>query len=1009
MVPESKWNASLQIPTQLFEGRPLGPIVAQTYTVWRNGTFSVSDDSSNSFTFGPLAGFPATQTSTTLIGNSTTAVENILGLSLQGVVENITTSYSVRHQSCQPAGLKITISGYVDWQGGSGELSLPFESKPTSVDQYRAYFGNNSGVALGFDWSDSAAFGPSFAPETNSLSWSVGDTFYVDPVTVTTTSNFNGVAFGNQGRVFQALGRFWAFFGSGTAAAYFASSSDGVTWTSATSISTSASPYNFQGWSFYVSGSTVYRAVLGPRTGWSVYYDTGTLHTDGTITWGTETSFTVDNNPCSDASVVVDSSGTPWIGFYAYDAVDYGYLPSNTCRGSYGWEVWKGTSWTNSFEVMGTSLSTGPQAGTIVPLTGGKLATLIGRSATSAPVGIFTYSGGMWSSEHDTSSSYYLYRSAFTTIGDTVEACMISYSGGTISYTSFPYGGSWSSPVTLDTATVSGGQCAIESDGVSGLTALYTYSTSTIKFKVSLNYGTSWGPSMTLTSAESNIQGLAGSGYATMAGNSIMGLWVTGSSSPYNVRFSWLPPVVTQATISPSSPSRGGLSPYEGYFKSMNEYVSPGSGLLAVQQTDFTVPGRGLSISLSRTYSEPYAFVGGTPFQYDNFTLSNLGIGWALDLPWMGANFLHLPGGQIYRYAWSGNTFEYHGPTDFKLVSSGGTYTLYLKDGTLVQFNSAEQLTSITDRTGNNALSFSYGTNGYISQITDATGRTTAFSYDTNNRLHTVTSASRTWTYAYSGSDLTSVTDPLGRVTTYQYSIGTNSWLVSAVIYPTGGKGTYSYATSTIGTDEKSYLVSARNVYSSSTALSQTDSISYTVNSYGSVAWSNTTISDGVHTQGYENANFQSALMKTYDKNSTGGLVRTTENDFDTVGRVNETKLISPSGSVLAYSTFAFDSWGNEKYVRDNIGQQTWYSYANTDSSNAFGSSGCSASFYTQTISSNIHDALVGQCAYQNGGGSAQVQTYYKYDSNGNLLETKSSTTAGGSTLTPPMTATGTS
>jgi len=129
---------------------------------------------------------------------------------------------------------------------------------------------------------------------------------------------------------------------------------------------------------------------------------------------------------------------------------------------------------------------------------------------------------------------------------------------------------------------------------------------------------------------------------------------------------------------------------------------------------------------------------------------------------------------------------------------------------------------------------------------------------------------------------------------------------------------------------------------------------------------------------------------RTYDENGSGVLDRITESDYDDFGRLNETKLLSPSHTLLAYSTSSYDNWGNLVVSRDFVGDQTWFSYANTSSQNTFGTSGFSNSFYTPTtISSHIHDALVGEASFQNGSGSTTMEVYNKYDSAGNLLETK--------------------
>jgi hypothetical protein len=150
------------------------------------------------------------------------------------------------------------------------------------------------------------------------------------------------------------------------------------------------------------------------------------------------------------------------------------------------------------------------------------------------------------------------------------------------------------------------------------------------------------------------------------------------------VRFASFPPVVPDAAVSPNSWSKPGLSPYESYFQQTTQYVSPGNGLLTVEQDDLSLPGRGMDLTIGRVFSTPYGFRSDSPYEYDNFTLANLGNGWSLNLPWLGANYLHLADGQAYPYRWVGNAFQVNNATNFKLVHNeeDGTYDLFLASGT---------------------------------------------------------------------------------------------------------------------------------------------------------------------------------------------------------------------------------------------------------------------------------------------------------------------------------------
>jgi hypothetical protein len=332
--------------------------------------------------------------------------------------------------------------------------------------------------------------------------------------------------------------------------------------------------------------------------------------------------------------------------------------------------------------------------------------------------------------------------------------------------------------------------------------------------------GTSWSYMYVLAST-SHGDGTAGGAYSTTASSPTTFEWTlpyyAEAYAAVGVEFQAAP--VPSATISSPSWSKAGLSPFENYFTGESEYVSPGNGLLGIEQTDYSLAGKGLDLAITRVYSQPYAFIANSPYLYDNYTLSNLGLGWQLNFPWMGADYLHLSDGEVYQYNWTGNSFLNSLGTPFVLLNNSGSYDLHLVSGIDYHFNSAKQLESITDSTGNNTITFSYGTNGYISKITDTASRNITFTYNGNDQLSTVATWEGNFYYNYSGDNLVSVTDPAGRVTGYNYSTGINDWLVSSISYPTGAHTNYTYNSSSYGV-EKIYYVTSQNIYVQGTTRS---------------------------------------------------------------------------------------------------------------------------------------------------------------------------------------------
>jgi RHS repeat-associated protein len=588
--------------------------------------------------------------------------------------------------------------------------------------------------------------------------------------------------------------------------------------------------------------------------------------------------------------------------------------------------------------------------------------------------------------------------SQVTAIGDTVEFAGPD-AAGHVGYWNYPLGGSMSSETVIDTSVINP-DVAIATDSKADIVVIYGSTATgpqTLYYKVSSGSATSpsFGGAQTLSSITSMNQFSLNAD--VLVNTNVAALVETeGTASPYNVRFDSFPPIVPVASTSPNSWSRPGLSPYESYFQQLTEYVSPGNGLLSIAQDDLVLPGRGMNLVIGRVFSTPYGFRSNSPFEYDNFTLANLGNGWALNLPWLGLNYLHLTDGQAYPYQWSGSTFQMNGATNFKLVQNGdNTYDLFFASGTDYHYASDKTLLSITDRTSNNVISFTYSA-GHISQATDTIGRTVAFSYNANSQLSSISSGGKTWTYRYSGSNLINVTDPLSRVTRYEYNNGNNRWLVTKITYPTSGWTAYGYGSAMVGTDVVTNYITSRNVYWSASlnSLTQSISTSYKI-ADGLITWANATMADGMaNIQGYLFTNFQNSksLTKVYDKGPTGALVRITESDYDIAGRTNQTKIISPTNTVLASSQTTYDNWGNPVYTSDNVGHKTYFSYANTNSQNTFGTTGFSSSFYTPVgipSTSNIHNAIVGVASLQDGTGTAAMESYFKYDALGNVLELK--------------------
>ncbi|MDA4127187.1 MAG: hypothetical protein OK452_08325, partial [Thaumarchaeota archaeon] len=1001
------WSATLNIPMSIFGGRPSGQVSTQTYAVSSNGTFSASDASGNNFALAPLAGLPSGALSVSLAANSTEALQRFLVTTDSTTVADVTVSYSVLTSSCHPAGLRIEILGTANWSRQTGTVSIPFKTQPTfppvkrtsanasaPYNPTRALFSHGSGPALAFDWSDSKKLSPTYDEATNSVDYQVGDNVNIDPV-VTAAISRSPIATkaDYEGFTCYASGRFWAFFNDINNEGYV-SSADFAAWNAETIIPTAGTAGIF---TFYCSGNSVYYAAAGQNNAAAVYFDKGTMNPDGTILWGTEGNFATTGTVIRGISTTLDSTGKWWVAFGSSET----YLSV---------EAWVCATPSACTWTLNTSFPYGdgsyvPYA-EIVPLSSGRMAIVISEGPnTMGLLGLTVFSGfgsGWGGRTYVGAGTYRLDASACVSIGDTVE-CGVNSGDTGIGYITgfynggFPYWGNFRQLL----ACSSSADCyaSISTDGKSSLAITFANSATTVGYFQSSDSGSTWGPEIDFSTTEANPVYVSS---ATFMGNYILAAWTAGTTSPYNIRVAEAP---TSFTPTPTPPwGQPGLSPYESYVNNAVVYVSMGNGLLSIKQPTFALPGRGLSVAPALFYNEPGSFrpSGVSPYQTDNFTLANLGLGWSLNFPWLGPYAVHLPDGQQYPYAWNGNDMQVHGPLDFELTSTTGggvcPCTLTVPSGVQFAFNAAKLLVSESDPVGN-TISFSYGTNGMLSFITDTIRRQISFGYNSNNLLTSMTApGGRTWSFAYVGNRIQSVKDPVGRSTFFAYAgYAGGGWLANEVDYPTaGGRVTVAYGNAA-SPGGVSYLVITRNTYPSNLQFSQSDSF-YPTTLNGAFVGNTMLEGDGNGVvQGYIVNSFFPAtgVEKTSYENAAGAVFRVVENDF-TGSRLTTTKTEDLNGNVLAQSSSKYDSWGNVIYFDNNVGQQSWLSYANTETSKTFGTSGCSVSgFYYYAISVNIHNRLIGACDFQNGSSSPQQEAFNEYDGYGQLIETKTSHNGG--------------
>ena len=330
----------------------------------------------------------------------------------------------------------------------------------------------------------------------------------------------NGYSF--QDKLEYSQGFWWIFYSDGTNIVYV-SSPDGTTWTTPTTVTSSPDATNGYDFSIWVSGTTIYYILTSKGVSSSFLWRYGTLQSTGTIGWSiAETSVSTTNVVYSCDSIITDSSGNVW----ASVSTSGGF---NTHI-----EVWKysASAWSKIDD-----LSTFPadEVSILEPLTSG-VALIYGEGGVTAPVNIITSAtGSSWTSPVSPASDYLLDSSAATEISNTVYFVGLAspsagVTTGTVNIWSFAYGSSSTSLETKLQGTSSTWSASISSEPSKTLLIFYGAGTSLYALS-SLNFGVSWSATSTVSSSETSAtEIIAGDG-----GDGVM--WLSGSSSPYNVRF----------------------------------------------------------------------------------------------------------------------------------------------------------------------------------------------------------------------------------------------------------------------------------------------------------------------------------------------------------------------------------------------------------------------------------------------------------------------------------------
>lgn len=406
---------------------------------------------------------------------------------------------------------------------------------------------------------------------------------------------------------------------------------------------------------------------------------------------------------------------------------------------------------------------------------------------------------------------------------------------------------------------------------------------------------------------------------------------------------------------------------------------------------DFSVPGRGLALNLSRTYNSLEAATSG-PFGYGWSSTYTMGL--STDLSGNvtirqedGSTVVFNPNGTggytaaprvlatLVKNADGSYTFTRRHRSMFKFSSAGQLLAESDLNGytTSLAYNSSGQLTTVTDPAGR-TLTFTYGSNNLISSVVDPAGRNIVYGYDNSGNLTSVIDAAqRTWTFGYDANHLLlTMADPRGGVVTNTYD---SSARVLQQSDPLGRITAFSYSGSNMSAAGGTTTITDPHgsITVENYSYGELDQITHASGTPAAATWS----------YGYDSATLGVAMAT--DPNG-----HTTIHTYDSDGN-----LISSEDPLQQRTTATYDGIDDLTSVTDPTGVTTSYSYdasGNPLTKTVTGAGGSPVATTTYTYGDSAHPGDVTEVA-----DPAGHLTDYTYSANG---DTVSSSTHPSATVT---------
>ncbi|MEM4679584.1 MAG: sialidase family protein [Thermofilaceae archaeon] len=361
------------------------------------------------------------------------------------------------------------------------------------------------------------------------------------PSAVSTTTSLSATRYSFQRACFYANGRFWVFYGDSDGIVY-RTSVDGASWSAATAVRSGSAIY----FSVWFDGVYLHYAYAGNGP---IYYRRGIPNHDGTITWsaGEQTVSTTHNSAVA-PFVSVDSDGYVWIGYQD------NYYPF-VIRSGKNDGTWGTTP--SGFPHQLSSSASSSWYVSVVPLTDGKMLVVY----TNGPVYLKSWNGSAWRNAVATTSTVSNEMHSVVADGDDADIVFYSPSGGRIIHVRYTYStNSLSSEHTIVSGAPSDSSPVLCRAGSTLYVFWATKTTGSpsgaianhIYYQTSTDNGATWSSPVDWVdeSAETLTSARAVTCFYQAFGGYVGLLYMTKSSSPYNVKFEKL----IQLTLSLAAP-----------------------------------------------------------------------------------------------------------------------------------------------------------------------------------------------------------------------------------------------------------------------------------------------------------------------------------------------------------------------------------------------------------------------------------------------------------------------